>query len=52
MFMWGRPGEFLLFQLGVMDNTLFQERCAIRLADMEVRALKALGFQPLSLFLR
>lgn len=52
VFMWGRPGEFLLFPQGVMDNTHFQERGAARLADMVVGGLKALGLQPLSLFLR
>ncbi|WP_339266378.1 hypothetical protein NYE54_22845 [Paenibacillus sp. FSL K6-1330] len=52
MFMWGRSGEFLLFPQGVMDNTHFQERGAARLADMVARRLKALGLQPLSLFLR
>ena len=35
-----------------MDNTHFQERGAARLADMVVGGLKALGLQPLSLFLR
>ncbi|MEC0308155.1 rhamnogalacturonan acetylesterase [Paenibacillus lautus] len=52
VFMWGRPGEFLLFPQGVTDNTHFQERGAARLADMVARRLKALGLQPLSLFLR
>ena len=47
----GRPGEFLLFPQGVMDNTHFK-RGAARLADMVVGGLKALGLQPLSLFLR
>lgn len=52
VFMWGRPGEFLRFPQGVMDNTHFQQRGAAQLADMVVGALKSLGLQPLSLFLR
>ena len=48
----GEAREFLLFPQGVMDNTHFQERGAARLADMVVGGLKALGLQPLSLFLR
>lgn len=52
VFMWGAPGEFLLFPQGVTDNTHFQQRGAAALAELVVGALKALGLQPLSLYLR
>lgn len=52
VFMWGAPGEFLLFPQGVMDNTHFQQRGAVNVAELVIGALKGLGLQPLSLYLR
>ncbi|MFE0559843.1 hypothetical protein ACFW1P_28375 [Paenibacillus sp. NPDC058910] len=44
----GSQGSFFCFRRASWT----QERGAVRLADMVVGALKALGHQPLSLFLR
>lgn len=52
IFMWGAPGEWMNFPLGVSDNTHFQERGALRLAELVAEGLKSLALQPLSLFLR
>ncbi|MBB3109811.1 lysophospholipase L1-like esterase [Paenibacillus phyllosphaerae] len=52
VFMWGAPGEFLNFPGGVADNTHFQERGAIALAQLVAEGLKELRIPGLLVALR
>ncbi|WP_159882094.1 rhamnogalacturonan acetylesterase [Paenibacillus puerhi] len=52
LLMWGAPGEFMNFPGGVEDNTHFQERGAIRIAELVVEGLKELQLKTMLLLLR
>lgn len=52
LFMWGAPGEFLNFPAGVEDNTHFQERGAVRIAELVAREIKAQKLWPLFLYIK
>ena len=51
-FMWTYPGEYLNHPGGVEDNTHFQERGALRLAEQVIDQIRKLDMQPLRMYLR
>ncbi|SDD37405.1 Lysophospholipase L1 [Paenibacillus sp. UNCCL117] len=50
--MWGAPGEFMNFPGGVEDNTHFQERGAVRIAELVVEGLREQQLKEMLLLLR
>ncbi|WP_150268854.1 rhamnogalacturonan acetylesterase [Paenibacillus tepidiphilus] len=52
LFLWGAPGEWLNQPGGCADNTHFQERGSLRIAELVVQGIRELGLQKLIMFLR
>ncbi|MGF7049392.1 lysophospholipase L1-like esterase [Paenibacillus sp. DS2015] len=51
-FMWSYPGEYMNHSGGVEDNTHFQERGALRLAELVIEGIIKLDLQPLRMYVR
>ncbi|WP_151737273.1 rhamnogalacturonan acetylesterase [Paenibacillus tengchongensis] len=52
LFLWGAPGEWMGNPGGCADNTHFQERGSLRIAELVVQGIRELGLQKLVMFLR
>ncbi|AIQ49163.1 GDSL family lipase [Paenibacillus sp. FSL R7-0273] len=52
IFLWGAPGEWMNHPGGTVDNTHFQERGSLRIAELVVQGIRELGLQKLIMFLR
>ncbi|WP_054942888.1 rhamnogalacturonan acetylesterase [Paenibacillus ihuae] len=52
IFLWGAPGEWMNHPGGIVDNTHFQERGSLRIAELVVQGIRELGLQKLILFLK
>lgn len=52
IFLWGAPGEWMNNPGGLCDNTHFQERGSLRIAELVVQGIRELGLRNLMMFLR
>ncbi|MDF2923478.1 MAG: lipolytic protein family [Paenibacillaceae bacterium] len=52
VFLWGSPGEWMNHASGVMDNTHFQERGSLRIAELVVQGIRENNLQTLIMYLR
>ncbi|UQZ32688.1 GDSL family lipase [Paenibacillus sp. PK3_47] len=52
VFLWGAPGEWMNLSGGVQDNTHFQERGGLRIAELVVEGIRENHLQTLIMFLR
>lgn len=52
IFLWGQPGEWMNYSGGVRDNTHFQERGGLRIAELIVEGIREHNLQTLIMYLR
>ncbi|WP_214628275.1 rhamnogalacturonan acetylesterase [Paenibacillus agaridevorans] len=52
VFLFGAPGEWINYSNGVQDNTHFQERGSLRIAQLVAEGIRELNLLPLAIFLR
>ncbi|AFC29177.1 G-D-S-L family lipolytic protein [Paenibacillus mucilaginosus 3016] len=52
IFLWGGPGEWMNYAGGIQDNTHFQERGSLRIAELVVEGIRERNLQSLVMFLR
>lgn len=52
IFLWGEPGEWINFSNGIKDNTHFQERGGLAIAQLVVQGIRDLQLMRLTMFLR
>lgn len=52
VFLWGAPGEWMNHSGGIQDNTHFQERGGLRIAELVVEGIRENNLQTLIMFLR
>ena len=52
IFLWGEPGEWSNYSSGVRDNTHFQERGGLRIAELIVQGIRENDLQTLIMYLR
>lgn len=52
IFLWGEPGEWSNYSSGVRDNTHFQERGGLRIAELIVEGIRENDLQTLIMYLR
>ena len=52
IFFWGQPGEWMNHATGVKDNTHFQERGSLRIAELVVEGIRENNLQNLVMYLR
>ncbi|HZG84009.1 rhamnogalacturonan acetylesterase [Paenibacillus sp.] len=52
IFLWGEPGEWTNYPEGIQDNTHFQERGSLRMAELVVQGIEELDLRPLALYVK